>query len=588
MRTPNPTLPLQSRQAHKQSSEYNYDNSPLNIGSNTPAKRPRAPLSYEELLARKKSEEENRILLERAQEEYSAQRRTSFSNPELPASKYSSPFRPHPGSRRHLQQLYNQAKAVIDNKSYPFPEDLRIRDPGKGKKEILFKKAHRFLVSRHQIAQDKMSEIRDSYPKKMHEWGRRTAYKYLQKATMEKDEVAYRVEEISKWKEGEDETFALRVTTADIQENTPEKVKFLKFSESKVSIRTAAKVLQADSVVAFPTETVYGLGANALSTPAVQKIYKAKNRPADNPLITHFGSLKHLESFSPIPEIYLPLVETFWPGPLTILIPVTPEMGISPLVTAGLDTVAVRVPSSPLARALILESKLPIAAPSANASTRPSPTMAVHVYNDLNKRIPLILTADEDFESQCDVGLESTVVDGLSSPPTVLRLGGVSLEDIRALGGPWRDTVIYKKPGSNETNGDTHFEEFKPRTPGMKYRHYSPRCPVYVYAYGCHQPERPSDLLPTREDGKERKIAVLCTKDWEPKEEENVDLQYNWLGDNNEEVARNLFKCVRAMDEWGAEAILVEGVEEKGIGRSVMERLKKMAGGSIEKDNHLL
>ena len=435
-----------------------------------------------------------------------------------------------------------------------------------------------------------MTQARDSFPKKMDEWGKRTAYKYLQKATMEKDEVAYRVEEISKWKEGEDETYALRVTTADIDQITPDKAKFKKFSESKVSIRTAAKILQADSVVAFPTETVYGLGANALSTTAVEKIYKAKHRPADNPLITHFGSLKHLESFSPIPEIYLPLVETFWPGPLTILLPVTPEMGVSPLVTAGLDTVAVRVPSSPLARALILECKLPIAAPSANASTRPSPTMAVHVYNDLNTRIPLILTADEDSESQCDVGLESTVVDGLSSPPTVLRLGGVSLEDIRALGGPWRDTVIYKKPvaSANQTNGDTHVEEFKPRTPGMKYRHYSPRCPVYVYAYGSAQPDKLSDLLLRREDGKERKIAVLCTKDWEPKEEENVDLQYNWLGDNNEEVARNLFKCVRAMDEWGAEVILVEGVEEVGIGRSVMERLKKMAGGSIEKENHLL
>jgi len=166
------------------------------------------------------------------------------------------------------------------------------------------------------------------------------------------------------------------------------------------------------------------------------------------------------------------------------------------------------------------------------------------------------------------------------------------LEDIRALGGPWRDTVIYKKPMAtvNQTNGDTHTEEFKPRTPGMKYRHYSPRCPVYVYASGSAQPERPSDLLPAREDGKDMKIAVLCTKDWEPKEEEeeNVELQYNWLGDNNEEVARNLFKCVRAMDEWGAEVILVEGVEEVGIGRSVMERLKKMAGGRIEKENHLL
>ena len=586
----NPTSAVQSRQLHKEPREYSYDESPLNIGSKKTSKRPRAPLSYDELLARQREEQTHRTLLQQAQQEYSAQRLTSFANPQLPAPKYTFPFRPKPGSIRHLRQLYKQRKAAQDAKSYPFPEDRRIRDSGNKKKEIIFKKGHRFLVSRYQRAQEKMEEMRDRFPKKMDNWGKRTAYKYLQKTTLERDEVDYRAEEISKWKEGEDETFALRVMTSDIHEITSEKVKFKKFSETKVSIQTAAKVLHSDAVVAFPTETVYGLGANALSTTAVEKIYRAKNRPPDNPLITHFGSLKHLESFSPIPEIYLPLVETFWPGPLTILIPVTPEMGISPLVTAGLDTLAVRVPSSPLARALIFEADLPIAAPSANASTRPSPTLAEHVYSDLNTRIPLILTADEDFESQCDVGLESTVVDGLSSPPMILRLGGISLEDIRALGGPWRDTGIYKKPVETQcqTHGDSPVEEFKPRTPGMKYRHYSPRCPVYVYAYGSRQPGRPSDLLPPRVDRKQRKIAVLCTKDWEPQEEEYVELQYNWLGDNNEEVARNLFKCVRAMDKWGAEVILVEGVEEVGIGRSIMERLKKMTVSSIEKGNNLL
>jgi len=402
------------------------------------------------------------------------------------------------------------------------------------------------------------------------------AAKVVRKRAMEKDQVKVDLEELKRWQWGE-ETFILPVTTSDIANDTKDKVHLGYFSETKASIKLGGKLLQEGQVVAFPTETVYGLGANALSTHAVQRIYTAKNRPADNPLITHFGSISHLRSFfTNIPSVYLPLIETFWPGPLTILLPVTPQLGISPLVTAGLDTVAVRVPSSPLARALILEANVPIAAPSANASTRPSPTMGLHVFRDLNTRIPLILTADEDVGSQCDVGLESTVVDGLSSPPTILRLGGISPESIRALGGVWRETTIYQKPSAVTTNGAV--EEFKPRTPGMKYRHYSPRCPVYVYPANSPQPSSPSRHLPPS-DSIDRKVAVLCTKNWLPMADENAEVEFNWLGSDDEEVARNLFKCVRDMDEWGAECIIVEGVEEKGIGRSVMERLQKMSGG---------
>src|SRR5204863_8744052 len=136
----------------------------------------------------------------------------------------------------------------------------------------------------------------------------------------------------------------------------------------------------------------------------------------------------------------------------------------------------------------ILEAHLPIAAPSANASSRPSPTQAQHVFADLNGRIPLILSADEDPETQCDVGIESTVIDGLSNPPTILRLGGISPEEIRKIGGPWENTIIYQKPAvMPEKNGVPPDEDFKPRTPGMKYRHYSPRCPVYVYPSNSRQ-----------------------------------------------------------------------------------------------------
>jgi L-threonylcarbamoyladenylate synthase len=399
---------------------------------------------------------------------------------------------------------------------------------------------------------------------------------------MEEKQIEVDEKTVLEWKEGED-TFVLPITTADIIKDTSMTVKFKEFSQSRSSIRLAAKLLRADCIVAFPTETVYGLGANALSTSAVEKIYKAKNRPADNPLITHFGSLRQLESFATIPLVYRPLVEKFWPGPLTILLPVTEEMGISPLVTAGLDTVAIRIPSSPLARALLLESNIPIAAPSANASTRPSPTLAQHVVTDLNRRIPLILSADEDVGSQCEVGLESTVVDALSDPPTILRLGGISPEEIRSLGGVWKNTTVYQKPASTvTTNGIS--EEFKPRTPGMKYRHYSPQCPVYVYPFNAPQPDRPSKHL-APSDVVDRKVAVLCTRNWEPKEDPGAALNFNWMGDGDQDIARSLFKAVRDMDEWGAEVIVVEGVEEVGLGRSIMERLRKMGGGVIGEKN---
>jgi L-threonylcarbamoyladenylate synthase len=432
---------------------------------------------------------------------------------------------------------------------------------------------------------------------------KRTAYKIVERRVMEIEQRKVDFQRLKGWQEGE-ETFVLPVLTGDVindgakkgkdtknskeTKESLEKVVFNKFSETKGNIKLGGGLLRSGEVVAFPTETVYGLGANALSTSAVQKIYTAKNRPADNPLIVHFGSISHLQTFfsNTIPTSYLPLIETFWPGPLTILLPNTPELGISPLVTAGLDTVAVRVPSSSLARGLILEAGVPIAAPSANASTRPSPTMAGHVFADLNGRIPVILSADEDAGGHCEVGLESTVVDGLSEPPAILRLGGVSLESIRALGGIWRDTVIYQKPLKNKdgvVNGEEEGleEEFKPRTPGMKYRHYSPRCPVYLYPANSPQPTTPSRHLPPS-DSTDRKVAVLCTRNWEPIVDENSEVEFNWMGDDDEEVARNLFKCVRDMDEWGAECIVVEGVEDKGIGRSVMERLRKMSGGVMQ------
>ena len=546
------------------------------IHSNSPARaanRPLRPLSYEELIQRKRDEEKRLQDLELAKQKYEAERKSAFLPPSQ--SPVGSAFAPRRGSRRFLRALYKNF-AARNKTSYPFPETLPQIGGVIKRRKTYFKKGHQLLKARQKRLFTKTLEYILKRRKMMNISARRAAFTIFRKEKFEENEVTATKEEVMQWKEGDD-TYVLPITTADIDKVSSKAVTLRKHTATQLAIRLAASVLREDCVIAFPTETVYGLGANALSTTAVEKIYKAKGRPSDNPLIVHFGSLDHLRSFSEIPDVYLPLLKKFSPGPVTILLKVKPEMNISPVVTAGLDTVAVRIPASPLARALILEANLPIAAPSANASTRPSPTLAEHVNADLNGRLPLILSADGDTGSQCDVGLESTVVDGLSDPPTILRLGGVSLEQIQGLGGRWQNTIIYQKP-KTDINGD---QEFKPRTPGMKYRHYSPRCPVYVYPFNSPQPTSPPSLLPSS-DIPRRKIAVLCTHNWEPKEIPNADVQYNWMGDNGEDVARNLFKCVREMDEWGAEIILVEGVEEVGIGRSVMERLRKMAGDTLQ------
>lgn len=285
----------------------------------------------------------------------------------------------------------------------------------------------------------------------------------------------------------------------------------------------AAHELQTSSVpVAFPTETVYGLGADATRSEAVRGIYAAKNRPSDNPLIVHVGSVDQLRALlrpppppyqngslddqstdsttsngsepsndpnaDPIPSTYKALIRAFWPGPLTLLFPVPSHSPFAREVTSSLNTVGIRMPSSPLARLLISLCDRPLAAPSANASTRPSPTTAAHVLHDLDGRIDLILDG-----GPCGVGVESTVLDGLVSPPTILRPGGVGIEEIRRLGGRWRDVRVgYQDPKqqhqSSTPNGDVsddvqvlNGEEQGPRAPGMKYRHYAPTAQVHLF-----------------------------------------------------------------------------------------------------------
>lgn len=273
-------------------------------------------------------------------------------------------------------------------------------------------------------------------------------------------------------------------------------------------IEAASQLRNTDIPVAFPTETVYGLGADATRASAVLGIYAAKQRPSDNPLIVHISSLQQLRRLllptetsvstsdspiDPIPSIYHPLIARFWPGALTILLPLPSPSPFAPQVTASLSTVAVRMPSSLLALALIHTSQLPLAAPSANASTKPSPTTAAHVLHDLSGRIKMILDG-----GPCDIGVESTVVDGLVQPPVILRPGGVSIESLRGCPG-WEGVVVGYKDGA---------EVGIPRAPGMKYRHYSPKARV-ILVEGPLKLEFVKGFL---NDG--QSIGILRTREW--------------------------------------------------------------------------
>lgn len=352
--------------------------------------------------------------------------------------------------------------------------------------------------------------------------------------------------------------------------------------ESKSHLVQAAEILKTSAdPVAFPTETVYGLGGSALNTEAVKNIYKSKNRPADNPLILHVSSVDQLKRKllpnTDIPPVYLPLIKKFWPGPLTILLPVPGNTEISPATTVGQPTFAVRLPAHPVARALIALSDLPLAAPSANTSTRPSPTLARHVYKDLQGKIPLILDG-----GPCDVGVESTVVDGLSNPPVLLRPGGVSAEDIMKYGGEaWRNLVIAK--------GEIKDNEVA-KTPGMKYKHYSPTAMVVLFK-NCG-----ADLVPVEnylkgyiENNKSAtgsKIALLASLNFDPDQSKKILAPYNVdvfdLGNSAKEMSRNLFAELRRLDEEDYSLILVEGVDETNDGLAVMNRLTKASSHVID------
>lgn len=326
-------------------------------------------------------------------------------------------------------------------------------------------------------------------------------------------------------------------------------------------IELAAQIIKEGGLVAFPTETVYGLGADAMNQEAVSKVYAAKGRPSDNPMIVHIARDVHMFKVTEtITDDMRKLMDTFWPGPLTMVVPAKPE--VPRVVTGGLDTVAVRMPDSQPTLDLILESGCPLVGPSANLSGHPSPTSASHVDDDLHGRINAIIQGED-----CRVGIESTVVDMTSEVPMILRPGVITKEQLsEALGKEVEfDPAILHKPEIFDNNGLLETDEnYHPKAPGMKYKHYAPKAEMIIFT---GDPEKVR--LAMAEEKMERasfgqRVEVMLYGDKEPTA-----------------AAREFFAQLREYDKIGVDVIFATALDENGVGLAVMNRMFKSAGYNI-------
>ncbi len=324
---------------------------------------------------------------------------------------------------------------------------------------------------------------------------------------------------------------------------------------SKNDIKEAANCIKSGGTVVFPTETVYGLGADGMKADAVKKIFIAKGRPSDNPLILHIADRDALNSLvKNISDTAIKMMDRYWPGPLTLIFQKSDS--IINEVCANLDTVAVRMPSNPIARELIHLSNTAIAAPSANLSGSPSPTVTRHVIDDLNGRVDYIIDGED-----CEIGLESTVVDVSGDHPLILRPGGITLEELKEIA---PDTVL----------DDALLKEVeKPKCPGMKYTHYSPKAKVTVV-------EGDSDkvrcYIQSCIDSSDKKVGVLSYFGNSYEGAFVLD-----AGGDMQKYAKGLFYNLRHFDELGVELVYAEFKETDGIGLAVKNRLYKSAGHNV-------
>ncbi len=340
----------------------------------------------------------------------------------------------------------------------------------------------------------------------------------------------------------------------------------LRLSTNEGDLILAGEIIRSGGLVAFPTETVYGLGADALNAEAVASVYRAKGRPSDNPMIVHIADVSDLYALidggmKGLSDEASKLMMNLWPGPLTLIFK---KADIVPdVTTGGLDTVAIRMPSNPTARRLIKFTGRPIAAPSANRSGRPSPTTAYDVLEDMDGRIDAVVISD-----QCDVGIESTVVDLTGSIPYILRPGAVTKEKLERI---LKRAVLYdksllEKPSAEESPEDGVADNgFRPKSPGMKYTHYSPKATV---------------RLIEGDDNEFREKAMKLGLEAREKGQKAAILDYN---NDPGKAAHKLFAELRELDRQGYDLVLIRTLNEEGFGFSVMNRMLKSAGYDVVK-----
>ena len=326
---------------------------------------------------------------------------------------------------------------------------------------------------------------------------------------------------------------------------------------TKENLDIAAKALQQGEIVSFPTETVYGLGAIATSQEAVLKVFEAKGRPSDNPLIVHISDIQQMTStVEEVPEIALTLAKAFWPGPLTMILKAKPGI-YAPALSAGLTTVSFRMPNHPLTLELISKVGIPLVGPSANLSTKPSPTKVEHVFEDMNGRIRGIVDGGSST-----VGVESTVIDLTNDEgPVILRPGVITKEQIEAVIGPIQSTV-------KTTAGEREV----PKSPGMKYRHYAPKTPVFVVDGTIDAFEE--TIHKYKVQGKT--VGVMARNAIVDTFENKVEGTYK-MGTSVDDMNRALFDALRSLDHIKLDVILAESAPETGVGIAYMNRLKKAA-----------
>ncbi len=340
----------------------------------------------------------------------------------------------------------------------------------------------------------------------------------------------------------------------------------------------ATRLLQQGDVVAIPTETVYGLAGDCFNPDAVSKIFAAKGRPHDNPLIVHIADHQDIYKVSPRPlnDLAFELITRFWPGPLTIILPKKDELPYE--TTAGLDTVAVRMPSHPVTKAILSRSGLILAAPSANSSGFPSPTRANHVLRDLENKIPLIVDG-----GSCSVGLESTVVDLTGEEPILLRPGGITAFQL--------EEVIGKKINKQyEVESD-----ISPKSPGLKYKHYSPRAevillsgdsPSLIWKEACKTKGKRALLITTETAEKINDLLASSElKSFSKCADGNLEIFEMGSCTKPEIIARRLFALLRDMDNKGFDKLLIQKISDSGLGEAVMNRLMRAASQIIDLNN---